>query len=79
MARAFLRITIIVAISIVVLSICFGGLSDWNSFEVVGSLLAIFWGIPLFIFFAICPSSSTRRAGVRAKLVLQEFSRRDPR
>lgn len=52
--RAFLRITIMVAISIVVLTICFGGLSDWNSFKVIGSLLAIFWGIPLFIFFAIC-------------------------
>ncbi|AUC99166.1 hypothetical protein [Bradyrhizobium sp. SK17] len=52
--RAFLRITIMVVISIVVLTICFGGLSGWHSFEVIGGLLAVFWGIPLFILFAIC-------------------------
>ncbi len=52
--KAFLRITIMVIISIVVLTICFGGLKDWNSFEVIGGLLTVFWGIPLFIFFAIC-------------------------
>ncbi|PDT77669.1 hypothetical protein [Bradyrhizobium sp. C9] len=52
--RAFVRIAIMAAISIVVLTICFGGLKDWNSFEVIGSLLVVFWGIPLFIFFSIC-------------------------
>lgn len=52
--RAFVHIAIMVAISIVVLTICFGGLKDWDSFEVIGSLLVVFWGIPLFIFFAVC-------------------------
>jgi hypothetical protein len=52
-ATSFLKFVAIVAISVVVATLLLGGGKDANSFGFVGSLVALFWGLPAIVVITL--------------------------
>ena len=61
--RSFGRITVMLVVSIVALTVCGGGYRNWNDFGFVGSLVAMFWGLPLLGFITLCHFLDKRFGG----------------
>jgi hypothetical protein len=51
--RSFGRIVLMLVVSVVALTVC-GGARNWNEFGFVGSLVVMFWGLPLLGFITLC-------------------------
>jgi hypothetical protein len=51
--RSFVRILLMALVSLVVLTVCLGGGLDSKSFGFIGSLVVIFWGLPLLGFISL--------------------------
>ena len=45
--RSLIRIVVMVAVSLITITICSGGYTDKNAVVFVGSLAVVFWGLPL--------------------------------
>ena len=45
-AKSFFKLVAIVAMSVVAITLLFGGGKDSNTFGFVGLLVAVFWGLP---------------------------------
>ena len=41
-------------VSIVAVTVCLGGYRNWNDVGFVGSLVVMFWGLPLLGFITLC-------------------------
>ena len=52
-AKSFAKLVAIVAISVVVVALLFGGGKDANSFGFVGGLVALFWGLPAIVVITL--------------------------
>jgi hypothetical protein len=52
-AKSFAKLVAIVAISVVVVTLLLGGGKDANSFGLVGSIVAAFWGLPAIIVITL--------------------------
>ena len=52
-AKLFAKIVAMVAISVVVATLLLGGYKDAEAFGFVGSLVAMFWGLPAIVVITL--------------------------
>ena len=52
-AKSFAKLVALVAVSVVVVTLLLGGGKDANSFGFVGSLVALFWGLPAVVVITL--------------------------
>jgi hypothetical protein len=52
-AKSFAMLVAVVAISVVAVALLFGGGKDDNTFVFVGSLVALFWGLPAIVVITL--------------------------
>ena len=61
--RSFGRIIMMLVVSIVAVTVCLGGYRNWNDAGFVGSLVVMFWGLPLLGFITLCHFLDKRFGG----------------